>query len=47
MFRRQTKTQTNISEYGYINIKIIEKKVGRLKKVILEFRNSVKNLEFM
>ena len=21
-FRRQTKTQTNISEYGYINIKI-------------------------
>lgn len=29
VFRRQTKTQTNISEYGYINIKIDKMEVKR------------------
>ena len=30
VFRRQTKTQTYISEYGYINIKIDKMEVQRL-----------------
>ena len=37
MFRRQTKTQTNISEYGYINIKIDKME----EKRIMDIKNKV------
>ena len=38
MFRRQTKTQTNISEYGYINIKIDKME----EKRIMDIKNKVR-----
>ena len=41
MFRRQTKTQTNISEYGYINIKIDKMEVKRLDIVYATDNNFI------
>ena len=41
MFHRQTKTQTNISEYGYINIKIDKMEVKRLDIVYATDNNFI------
>ena len=41
MFRRQTKTQTNISEYAYINIKIDKMEVKRLDIVYATDNNFI------
>ena len=41
MFRRQTKTQTNVSEYAYINIKIDKMEVKRLDIVYATDNNFI------